>query len=106
MSEEADTVEFDVPSGATYGGHEVTEIGYNLELDRIYVIYEGTDLPGGWDQLIFTSCQYNGGNPVLNPDGVPAGVMPPAEARTSDSPGGNEAESLYDLLESVGIDAY
>lgn len=103
MSEAQNTTEFDLPDDAQYGGYPITEAGYNHELDRIYVIYEGDDLPDGWEQLIFTGCEWNGGSPVLDPNGTPAGIMRPDALEPWDTPGAKEAKALYDLLRDCGV---
>lgn len=97
---EFETVGFDVPEDASYGDYDITEAGYNVELERIYVLYEGDDLPEGWDQLIFPAERDNGGFRVK---GIPPGMMPPAEARESDTPGAVESAKIYDLLEANNI---
>lgn len=104
MNEEQERIEFDVPNAAKYAGYPINEIGYNVDLQRVYVIFEGDDLADGWDQLIFQAQQSSTG--TVSIVGYPAGLMTPVDARKSDTEGGNEAEELYNLLDELGIRVY
>jgi len=97
---------FELPENAQYGDCDITEIAYNLGSDAIFVQFECEKAHNGWDQLIFSNCKRENGQAIVNPDGVPVGLMPPEQALDSDTPGGNEAETLYDLLEDIGISVY
>lgn len=103
MSEtEHDITQFDVPTDAEYGGHPIEEIGYNHDLDRVYVLYEDENGPDGWEQLIFGAEKQGGQARVTNfPPGL---VTPEMLPEDGDTPGGRESKALYELLEEVGVE--
>lgn len=104
-----DVVQFDVPDGKQWADGIIIEAGFNLDLGRIYVVYE-IEEPGenqlAEDQIVFTGCDYKDGQPVLNHDGIPVGILSPQQAINTETPGANEAEALYDILEGLGVRVY
>jgi hypothetical protein len=102
-AEAPDATLFDVPEGATYGPHPVTEIGYAPGFEHVYVVYEDDDLPDGWDQLMFDAEGSDAAGEV-RVVGAAVGVMPPERARGGDSPGAQTARDLYRILTEAGID--
>lgn len=95
--------QLDVPEDATYDGYPITEIEYNHDLSRLCVIYEGSSLYEGWDQLVFTECDRENGRITLSPSGIPIGLVDPEPATDRDTPGANEAAEMYRVLTEAGI---
>lgn len=103
MTTEPKHSHYDVEDGATYAGYEITEIGYHHEMDQVYVVYEGSDLPDGWEQLIFPAA---GGYESPRIRDVPVDLVSPEEAISGETDGATEALKLYNLLERTGIEIY
>ena len=96
-----EVIEYDVPAGADYAGREVDEIGYNYELDRVYLTFRDDTLSDGWDALIFGARVERGKATVTR---FPAGLVPPERLpKDGHTPGGQESRRVYELLESVGV---
>jgi len=100
----AQIVSFEVDDDATYNEYNVTEITYSPTLKRLCVIYEGYELYDGWNQLVFTGCERHNGQITITKTGIPIGLVPPSECTKRNTPGANDAESLYQLLTDVGIE--
>lgn len=98
--------EFDIPANAQYGGLDIISAGYNHTLNLIYMLHDTPNEMGGWAQLIFHNCEWTNGSPILNHNSTPVGIMAPERAVESDTPGGDEAEELYNLLEDLGVKVF
>ena len=93
---------FDLPEDAKYAGHPIIEIGFNSDLEQIFVRYQVHSGGHDWNQVIFSATEENG-TVSLDSDNNPVGVVPPEEAREYDTPGANASESLYELLQEIGV---
>lgn len=92
-------VKIPTPEDATYGGHEITEVTFSGS--RLAIVYEGEDLLDGWDQLMFGATADDG---TISVTRAPPSLVHPERARTEETPGANEAEQIYDMLEDSGIE--
>ena len=93
--------ELDVPDNASIRGCPIIEAGYNHNIDSVYSIIGGNDFPEGWNQFVF-SARIENGNIVVE-DRVPE-IVTPGGATEQNTPGANEAEKIYDILQANGID--
>lgn len=92
MSE--DIEELEVPEGAQYGDNPITEVYLNKDLQRLLINYESKRY--GFEQ-ISVSLEWTGTEWEMSQ--IPVGLVPPKESRNIDSPGANESEKMYKMME-------
>lgn len=94
MSE--DIEELEVPEGVQYGNNDIQSVFLNKDLQRLLINYESKRY--GFEQIA-VSLEWTGNHWKM--ENVPVGLVPPKEARNIDSPGANESEKMYNLMEEA-----